>query len=429
MDLSRTDPGIAGSGRQALLARWVVVDSGHVLGPGAGVILAGGQIVECVAGAASLRRRAGALGAPVRDLGRGALTAGLINAHSHLELAALQGQVSPEGGFAAWIGRVLERRGALAPDELKRGAREGAARLARGGTTSIGDIDSLGLAPDVLRGSGLRIVQYRELLDAADPERTRAAVRSLGIPVASGPRFAEGLSPHAPFTVSPDLFKAAGAAADRRRLAVTIHWSETEAEVEWLAGRRSPLEGLLGRGPGETGLDRIEAAGLLGPRTSLVHGNHPQAGEPERIAEAGATLVHCPGSHRFFGRGAFPLEAYRGAGVQVALGTDSAASNAELDMLREARLMHASFPACDPVEIWAMATEIGAKAIGQEGHLGRLLPGYGADLAWFLADASHADDVVPALVGGAPACGEIWVAGGSRAPEGGASRAGAGFDR
>ena len=74
---------------------------------------------------------------------------------------------------------------------------------------------------------------------------------------------------------------------------------------------------------------------FVGPRTTLVHGNHPARGEPARIAASGAVLVHCPGTHAYFDREPFPWSRYRRAGVSLALGTDSLASNDELDMFRE----------------------------------------------------------------------------------------------
>ena len=100
----------------------------------------------------------------------------------------------------------------------------------------------------------------------------------------------------------------------------------------------------------EDGLDRIEAAGLLGRRTSLVHGNYPSSGELPRIARSGATVVHCPGSHAFFRREPFPLARYRRAGVPIALGTDSAASNGSLDMRREMALLRRAHAGLAPAE-------------------------------------------------------------------------------
>ena len=98
----------------------------------------------------------------------------------------------------------------------------------------------------------------------------------------------------------------------------------------------------MGRRLKRRAIRALERAGLLGSRTALIHANWPGPGEVERVAAAGAMVVHCPGSHAFFDRAPFPLDRYRAAGIPVALGTDSAASNAALDMRREMRLLRNS---------------------------------------------------------------------------------------
>jgi len=125
----------------------------------------------------------------------------------------------------------------------------------------------------------------------------------------------------------------------RRRLAVAIHWSETAAERAWLEEGQGPLAAVLGTSPRTSGLDLLEAAGLLASSTALVHGNHPRRDEAARLAAHGVSLVHCPGTHAFFGREPFDFERALRAGVRIALGTDSLASNEELDLRREARLL------------------------------------------------------------------------------------------
>ena len=395
----------------AYLAPWVLPASGHVLGPGAGLVVRGGQVRACASGVSTVRRLARAEGVPVVDLERGVLTAGLINAHSHLELFGLAGKVPATGGFGAWVQRLIQVRANAPAQVLSDGAARGAARLIETGTTTVGDIDSLGVVGPALRRSGLRMVCYRESLDAQDGERTQSELVRLARPRVDGPRWCEGLSPHAPFTVSPQLMEGLAAIAGARRLPVTVHWSETQAEVDWMEGRESPLQALLGAGPGRSGLDLIQACGLLGSRTSLVHGNLPQAGELERIQDAGASVVHCPGSHRFFQRAAFPLSRYRALGIGLALGTDSAASNDDLDMRREMQLACQEFSCLEPDDAWKMATEGGAQALGQAHRLGVLRPGMAADMAWFDSDVSSRDTVVEGLVRGIPDCLGSWVAG------------------
>lgn len=403
---------------QVLWAPGVLVDRERMHLAGAGLVLEGGLVQECVPGLAAARRRARHLGVELQDLGRGLLTPGLVNAHSHLELHDLAGQVPATGGFGAWVASLMALRAARQPEELVRGVRQGLQCLAESGTTALGDIDSLGLSGPALAASGLRVVHYLEALDAGDSARTAGVLESMQAAQGGQALLQGGLAPHAPYTVSPELWRGLGQLASKRGLAVTVHWAETEAEVDWLAGRGGPLAGLLGTPPGPTGLDLIEAAGLLGPSTSLVHGNLPAVGEVQRLAAAGCVLVHCPGTHAFFEREAFPLERYQEAGVCLALGTDSSASNTGLDMRAEMGALRAAHPGISPGDVWQMATLGSARALGLK--VGSLEPGQGADLAWFDVEGLGAQEVLETLTGGLPDVLGTWVSGVSRRASAGA---------
>jgi cytosine/adenosine deaminase-related metal-dependent hydrolase len=112
--------------------------------------------------------------------------------------------------------------------------------------------------------------------------------------------------------------------------------------------------------------------------------------------------VHCPGSHAFFGRAPFPLERYRRAGVALALGTDSLASNADLDLRREMALLRASHPGLAPARVWELATEGGARALGLARAVGRLAPGAFADVAVFACAARTPRAALEELTAGLP---------------------------
>ena len=131
---------------------------------------------------------------------------------------------------------------------------------------------------------------------------------------------------------------------------MSMHWAETRAEVDWLTTGTGPLAGWLGSSPLASGLELLRKAGALGPALSLVHGNCAQPKEWRELARTGTPLVHCPGSHIYFGREPFVLREALDAGVRVALGTDSAASNQDLNMGREVALLRAQHP-------WLVAAE------------------------------------------------------------------------
>jgi 5-methylthioadenosine/S-adenosylhomocysteine deaminase len=158
------------------------------------------------------------------------------------------------------------------------------------------------------------------------------------------------------------------------------------------------------------GLQLLDRAGLLNENLLLIHGNHPAAGEIERIARSGAAVVHCPGTHRFFDREAFPMDAYRRAGIPMALGTDSLASNEDLDMGREMQLASESFPEATPPEIFRWATEGGARALGWGDRLGRLEAGFEADFVQHAYEPKDAREATEVLLGCARVS-RVWVAG------------------
>lgn len=375
---------------------------------GGGVECVRGRITRVLRGARAVAR-ARATGSRVRDLGEVVLTPGLVDAHAHLDLTPLGGKLGTRGGFAGWVGDLLARRAELDRRTLEHGLRAGAAELLASGTTSVGDIDSTGTSARLAHTLPLRVVVYRELLDGRDPARTPAALAQLAAAHARRGLATPGLSPHAPFTVSDELLAAAAAVAGRRSWPLSIHWAETRAEVDWLARGTGPLAARLPAAPQATGLALLARAGLLGARTSLVHGNHPAAGDPGRLARARVSLVHCPGTHAFFTREPFPLERYRRAGVTLALGTDSRASNAALDLRREMALARAAFPRIAPEEVFGWATRGGAQALGRGRELGRLAPGAWADLVAWDLEARAAPAALEELTAGLPPVARVFV--------------------
>ena len=346
------------------------------------------------------------------DLGDVLLTPGLVNAHAHLELSGLRGALSPGLDFGAWVGELLRLRAARGPRRMEVDAALAGKESLEFGVTTVGDIDTTGAGERGLAGAALRTVLFRELLDAHDPARTAGELKRVRRALPRRARRTEGLAPHAPFTVSPALLAGVAKLAARRRVQVSVHWSETAAEVSWMTSGAGPLAAMLGPSPKRSGLDLLEQVGLLGPGLALVHGNHPTPGEPGRIAAAGATLVHCPGTHAWFGREAAPLASYRRAGVTLALGSDSLASNESLDLWRELRLVLAADRGCSPTEAWAMATTGAARALGMGGEIGELVPGARADFAAHeLGSCDGSESLLGALIEGQLALRGVWVGG------------------
>lgn len=347
------------------------------------------------------------------DLGDAVLAPGLVNAHAHLDLSGLAGRVSARRGFAEWILALVRERSRLGPADLEAAVRAGARRLLETGTTAVGDIDATGASARIAAELGLRVVVYREIADVWDPERRPATLARVRAALPRRALLCEGLSPHAPYTTSDELLRRARSLAARRGLPVSVHWSETREEVQWLASGKGPFARLLPASPRKSGLDLLEEAGLLSRRTTLVHGNHPGRGEPERLARSGVVLVHCPGSHAFFARDPFPYRRYRRAGVELALGTDSLASNERLDLRAEMALARRTL-ALTPAGALRLATAGGARALGLGVHIGELRAGAAADFVAHEIAARTGAEALDELTCGAGKVSGVWVAGRSR---------------
>lgn len=390
-----------------------VLSAGHVLAPdgtwhrGGGVLVVDGRIRRVLANLDECART----GERRVDLGDRVLLPGFVDAHAHLDLSGFAGRVAGGSSFPDWIRNLLAVRGTLDEASLARAARERAERLLASGTTSVGDIDASGRLARVAGGLALRVRRFRETLDAGDASRTDAALNELDTRASSPRSWSEGLSPHAPYTVSDALWSALARRARARRLPVAIHWAETPEERAWLEHGTGPFATLLARSPRRSGLASIESAGLLDARTALIHGNDATADERAHIAGSGACLVHCPGTHQFFGRPQFAARAWVDAGVPLALGTDSSASNDDLDMAREMALFRARQPDFGPAETLALATSQAAHAIGLAGRVGTLAPGAFADLALHEAPGASGPERLEAITHGKGRVVGVWIAG------------------
>jgi cytosine/adenosine deaminase-related metal-dependent hydrolase len=397
---------------QILSARGILPRADSFLGTSgqAGLVVVDGRVRGLLEGSAAIERAATSLGAECLDLGEVILTPGFVNAHAHLELTSFCGEVAPGENFPEWVGGVLRERSQSTELDLQVGAQNGLLRLAETGTTTVGDIAS---SPATLGALGAlgederipRVRMFREVLDAWDPRRTEAAAHALSAPLAESDGLFEGYSPHAPYTVSSKLLAAIAEQQRIRPQHLTMHWAEMEEELVWMESGEGPFADVLGESPRRSGLDLLEDAGLLGPAMTLVHGNLATGAEIDRIAAAGSHLVHCPGTHLFFGREDFPLQSYLDRGVPLAIGTDSLASNEDLDLLREAKLLWARHPELSPETLFGMLTEAGASALGLAGCVGALEVGCWADWsAWSLEDgmpkSDHARVFLEALLSG-----------------------------
>jgi cytosine/adenosine deaminase-related metal-dependent hydrolase len=321
---------------------------------------------------------------PDREFGHAALLPGLVNAHTHLDLSGCRQPLPADGDFPSWVRRIVQYRRSLTPGQELADARAGVAESLRHGVTLVGDIAAGGRTWPVLAAAPLRAVVFHELLGLPRERAGKAWSEALAW-LRSCPATATcrpGLSTHAPYSVRTSLFRAAAALAAARRLPLTVHLAETLAERELLATHAGPFVSFL------QSVGVWDPAGLVAdiqqvlnlhrdtPQTLFAHGNFLTEADS---VPAGATVVYCPRTHAHFGHPPHPWHRLLSRGVRVALGTDSRASNPDLDVLAEARWLHAREPEVPGELLVRMATLSGAEALGWADDVGSLTAGKSAD--------------------------------------------------
>ena len=332
---------------------------------------------------------------PVRDLGRGVLLPGLVNAHCHLELSHLAGQVPCGPGFVPWVEGVVASRGRFTEGAVRSAAAAAIRSLAERGTVAVGDVSNALGHLDLLAASRLSAVVFLELL-AWDPGKAEATLAWADERVSKSaaslrPGLEVRLAAHAPHSVSPALLGLLVA----RGGPAALHLAESRDEAAFLADASGSWPGFLARRglghvaftpAGSSPVRYADGLGVLHPRLVAAHGVQVDAADRETLARRGVHVVLCPRSNRNLGVGEADVPALAAAGVRLALGTDSLASAETLDVLDDAAFLHRRFPGLDPAAIVRMATLGGAEALGLA-DLGAIAPGRRAALAFAAGEA------------------------------------------
>jgi aminodeoxyfutalosine deaminase len=329
---------------------------------------------------------------PDVDLGNCAIIPGLVNCHTHLDLSGARGKIPPTDAdhFTDWLRGVIAYRKSRTPEQVQADIRDGLAECLRFGTTLLGDITSGGTSYQSVATSSIRAALFWEVI-GLDEKQYWERVSEYGNACFS-PWCGEAspppkpatelcrwhLSPHAPYSVHHD--------AARQQLAfggTSLHFAESPAEEELLSRRSGPFVAFLQ----ELGVWKPEAitasfADFLwtqekawAPRL-YIHGNYLP---PDTEFHPSQTIIYCPRTHAAFRHPRHPFREFQSRGVRVALGTDSLASNPDLDLLAEARFVHRVRPEVPCEELLRMATLTGAEALGWANETGSLEIGKSAD--------------------------------------------------
>jgi aminodeoxyfutalosine deaminase len=320
------------------------------------------------------------------DLGNAAILPGLVNAHTHLDLTGLRGQCPPTPDFTQWLRGVIAHRRRQTPEQIITDIQSGVAECMAAGTTLVGDIAVGGASWDILTAKPLRSVVFHEVLGLAEERALQAEeavsqwLKAHSVTSTCRP----GISPHAPYSVRESLLVTAASLAQNHHIALAIHLAESLAEIELLHHHRGPFIdflkelGVWDKGGLIESAKRVMQIIYIRAKPRLfVHCNclAPSARIPR-----GSTVVYCPRTHAAFGHPPHPFRAFLQRGVRIALGTDSLASNPDLDVLAEMRFLHERHLDFPGESLLRMGTLSGAEALGWADETGSLTPGKSADL-------------------------------------------------
>jgi 5-methylthioadenosine/S-adenosylhomocysteine deaminase len=341
-------------------------------------------------------------GESVIDAAGCVLMPGLINAHTHLYQVLLRA-VWEDLELMPWLKRIYGCARVLRPEHYYAGSLLGCAEAIRGGVTTLCEHNFLNPSPDcafetirAIQDSGLRAVFARTIMDTGEivPECTKEK------PEQAFRRIEEILARHErsdrlqfmtgpntpPINTTPSLLKEIRRFADDKSLGISAHVAESKSVVECVR-----------REHGKNGVvEFLHEFGIPGPNSIFAHSVHVSKDEIAILRETGASVSHNPVSNMMLGDGVAPVVEMLRQGVNVALGTDGAASNHSQDLfdtMKAASLLqkvhHQDAGVIDPYSVLRMATAGGAKALGLDSMCGTIEVGKRADLILVDLDTIH----------------------------------------
>jgi len=373
---------------------WLVPVDGPVIRDG-GVVTFDGRIVD-------IGKRGDIVGKypqAIEKLHSAVLMPGLINAHTHLELSHLQSTAVPpvDQKFTDWIETVISRRRIQSPSRGEIVASFTATLQDQydSGVVLIGDIGNeyyeelyqlrTNHQPEIIR-----------MLEYLGPSRQACQDALRRLPHVDK---AIAVTAHAPYSTAPDLLQELKKRCNRLGHIFSIHTAESQDERQFLLDgsgnfrffleKKNSWDGVFSFA--ESGFSStiayFDQLGLLDEGTLLVHCVHVNENDIRLIQARGSRICLCPGSNQYLRVGAAPVEKMVTVGLLPALGTDSAASNHQLDLWHEMQLVALSHPNLNRSIILAMATRGGAEALRREADLGTLGRGKMAQFLHVSSDA------------------------------------------
>lgn len=337
---------------------------------------------------------------PRLDARGGLILPGFVNTHTHMAMTLLRG-LADDLTLRQWLEQYIwpaERR-LMNAQTVELGTRLAAAECLRAGVTTVCDMYFFGIAVgQVLEEIGLRAVVSEGILDyptpaAATPEEGLRLSRELLERFRSHPLIRPAVAPHAPYSVSAAYLAHAADLAEEFEAPLMIHLAETRQEVEQLLQDK-----------GLSPAAYLADLGILSERTIAAHCVHISPADLDLLRELDVGVAANPVSNLKLGSGVAPLPQMLAAGLKLGFGTDGAASNNTLDLLRDAQLASLLYKGVtgDPTilparQLVELLTIGGARVLGLAERIGTLTPGKEADIICLDVEGPHATPLIDAF--------------------------------
>ena len=398
-----------------LSAPWLLPIARPAIADGAVLLDAGGRIVAVGPDATVPRPET----ARTQHLSGTVLLPGLVNCHTHLELTGLAG-LAEDSEFWTWIKHLMAIKAARSTEAFRAAAEQGIRECWQSGVTTICDTGSTGQVIAALSALGGSGIVHHEVF-GPDPDECAAAMRLFAADLerlaqhATG-RVSLGVSPHAPYTVSGPLYRAAADLARAQGLPMAVHLAEPPGESALL----HDFTGTFADAWRSRGISRpspvpispvgwLEQHGVLSSRTLCIHVLNVDDCDADLLQRHDCAIAHCPRSNRRHHGIDAPMQRYLDRQLRIGLGTDSVVSVAPLDLIAEARAAR-RLTGWDAPRTVAALTLGGAKALGLESAVGSLEAGKWGDLAAIRVGATTTPEEA-VLASTLADVGATWLAG------------------
>lgn len=348
-----------------LRAQWVLPIRQPSIHDGA-VVIENGRISKVGKAKKILKENKG----EIEDLGETILLPGLVNAHTHLEYSCLKGKIKPKKEFIDWLTSMIEFKSKLSKKEIFDGIKKNIFSLKQSGTVLLGEVTNTGFSTKILEQNGFSGNIFFELVGNVSFEDFLKKKNKLE---KEAPSFRIVPACHAPHTVPSKLLHEIKDYLRKNKLLTSIHLAESKEEVQWIKNLIGPFSRLIqneqllnqpGMGKGLSPVEYLFKNDFLSSKVLCVHCVQSSPDDIRILKKKCCSIALCPRSNIYTGAGHAPLQKFLKFKIPLCLGTDSLASNTDLDLWNEMRALKKLFPFLPLPYILRMATLNGAQALG-----------------------------------------------------------------